>query len=291
MGYCSFLEKVGKRLLLSLLFFLLSWTAISHPKSWMHVMEMYSVLPFAVDKNGNVVEANFPIREMLQKITEELIDEHNRIEVVEYGGRTLYAYLKDEYGFSLSFGSHRLLFHWGYNANPWNDELDDYVIRHQWDSDKIDRFKGALINEQRRRNAIANKEAEKVFGFASGGKEARWANSIMALVYDVHLLGDYTEDDNKNFAGVTKPSKVAGDIINSIRNIDNSKTSCNLIESIRKTTGECSNQHILASRLIDILQKDLPDFLLAANEGALKRRFERKGFKLTTSDPQYTKLR
>ena len=37
----------------------------------MHVMEMYSVLPFAADKNGNVVEANFPIREMLQKSDDE----------------------------------------------------------------------------------------------------------------------------------------------------------------------------------------------------------------------------
>ncbi len=288
MGCYAFLEKVGKRLLISLMAFLLSWIAASHPKSYMHVMEMYSVLPFAADEGGNAVEANFPIREMLQKITEELIDEHNRIEVAEYGGRTFYAYLRDEYGFGLSFGNHRLLFHWGYNANPWNDELDNYVIKHKWDCNKIDRFKGALINEQRRRNAIANKEAEKVFGFASGGKEARWANSIIAIVYDVHLLGDYTEDDNKNFAGVTKPSKVAGDIINSIRNIEDSRTSRRLIESIRKATAECSDQHKLASRLIYILQKDLPDFLLVANNGALKMKFERKGFKLTTSDPTYT---
>ena len=275
------LEKFGRRLIISLMTSLLPWIAIGHPKTWMHVDEMYSVLPFATYKNGNVVEENFRIREMLETISKDLIDDYNRIKIKEYGDLTFYDYLKYKFDFKLGVGNHRLLFHWGYNAEPWNDELEDYVKREEWGEEKIKRFKDALKEEQKRRNAIANKSAEKVFGFASGGREAKWANSIMAIVYDVHLLGDYTEGDNKFFIGVTKPSKVAGDIINSIRNIDNSRTSRNIIDSIRKTTREYSNQeHVLASKLIEILQTDLPGFLLTANEGALKRKFEQKGFKL-----------
>lgn len=287
MGFCVFLGKIGKRLLISLIVFFLSWTAIAHPHTWQHIQEMYSVLPFATYKNGDVVEDNFSIRRLLEKITQDLIDDYNRVKIDDYNGSTFYAYLQDKFDFSLGFGDHRILFHWGYNVNPWNEELDNYVIQHKWDIDKIGRFKQALIYEQSRRNKIAKEEAEKVFGFASGGKEAKWTTSILSIVYDVHLLGDYTTGDNNNFKGVSEPSKIAGDIINSIRRIDDSRTSRNLIESIRKATGEISNQHKLAAKLIEILQKNLPDFILAANEGVLKRKFENKGFKLTTKDQQF----
>jgi hypothetical protein len=73
-----------------------------------------------------------------------------------------------------------------------------------------------------------------------------------------------------------------------IRPLYTAFTLINKRESIRKAPGEISNQHKLAAKLIEILQKDLPDFLLSANEGALKKKFENKGFKLTTKDPQYT---
>jgi len=260
-----------------------SWFGSAHPHSWQHIMEMYSVLPFATDSNGNVVPENFPIRIWLETITKELIDDYNRIEIEEYGGSTFYAYLQEEFDFRLSFGNHRILFHWGYNSKPWNDELEKYVTANGWDNEKIERFKKALITEQRRRNSIANGETEKVFGFASGGTEAGWANGILAVVYDIHLLGDYTLDDNKNFRGITEPSKVAGDIINSIRRIDNSKASDKIIKSIRSATSEYSDQHLLAAKLIELLQKELPVFLLSANDGTLKRRFEDKDFKLKCS--------
>lgn len=282
MGHYPFLEKIANKLLICLLAVCLAIPSLAHPQSWQHIMEMYSVLPFATDREGNVVEANFPIRIWLDTITRELIDDYNRVEIKEYGGLTFYAYLQQEFDFKLSFGNHRVLFHWGYNANPWNDELEKYVINNKWEEDKIKQFKGALIREQQRRNRIANSQAEKVLGFASKGKEAGWANGILSIVYDVHLLGDYTLGDNKNFKGVTNPSKVAGDIINSIRRIDNSNSSTKMIEMIRKATSEYSDQHLLADKLIEILQKEMPRFLLSANEGALKQRFKDMGYKIRT---------
>ena len=53
-----------------------------------------------------------------------------------------------------------------------------------------------------------------------------------------------------------------------------------MIEDIRKTTIENKNEHELAAALIKLLQKEFPDFLLKANDGALKKRFEVKGYKL-----------
>ncbi|MGN1221337.1 MAG: hypothetical protein ACI4TU_10415 [Candidatus Cryptobacteroides sp.] len=280
MGYHMFLEKVKTRTILCLLSILVSFPTYAHPNSWQHIMEMYSVLPFATDKDGNVVQENFPIRIWLENITKNLIDDYNRVEINEYGGCTFYAYLQREFNFKLSFGEHRILFHWGYNAQPWNDSLEQYVISNNWDEEKIARFKRAMVVEQRRRNRIANKEAEKVFNFASGGIEAQWANAILSIVYDVHLLGDYTLADNKNFKGVTEPSKVAQDILSSIRRLDRSKTSIKLIESIKQTISEYSDQHILAEKLIILLQKEMPRFILSAQDGSLKRRFEKLGYKL-----------
>ena len=275
-----FLEKIKQRAYLCLFAVLVSFPCYAHPHSWQHVMEMYSVLPFATDKDGNVVQENFPIRVWLENITKNLIDDYNRVEIKEYGGITFYEYLQREFNFKLSFGEHRILFHWGFNAQPWNDGLEQYVISNDWDGEKIVRFKIALVEEQRRRNRIANKEAEKVFHFASGGKEAQWANAILSIVYDVHLLGDYTLSDNKNFKGVTEPSKVAQDIVSSIRRLDKSKDSNKLIESIKRTLSEYSDQHILAEQLIILLQKEMPKFLLSAQDGSLKRRFKNLGYKL-----------
>lgn len=243
-------------------------------------MEMYSVLPFAIDKNGNVVDENFPIREWLKTITEELIDEHNRIPIKEYGGLTFYQYLTSRFDFKLSFGNHRILFHWGYNANPWNKELEQYVIQNNWSEEKIRLFKDAIRAEQKRRNTIANSEAEKVFGFSNAGKEAGWANGILAIVYDIHLLGDYVPEDNRNFRGVTEPSEVAKDIIKSIQRIDRSKASKKIIESIRIAVSQYSDQNHLATQILKVLQEEMPAFLLSAQDGALKRRFKQKGYKL-----------
>lgn len=275
-----FLEKIGKRALTSIVILTLCWLAIAHPTSGQHIMEMYSVLPFAIDKNGNVVDENFPIREWLKTITEELIDEHNRIPIKEYGGLTFYQYLTSRFDFKLSFGNHRILFHWGYNANPWNKELEQYVIQNNWSEEKIRLFKDAIRAEQKRRNTIANSEAEKVFGFSNAGKEAGWANGILAIVYDIHLLGDYVPEDNRNFRGVTEPSEVAKDIIKSIQRIDRSKASKKIIESIRIAVSQYSDQNHLATQILKVLQEEMPAFLLSAQDGALKRRFKQKGYKL-----------
>lgn len=251
----------------------------AHKHDYQHVEEMYSVLPFATGRNGEWLSENMPIRKMLQNITQNLIDDYNKVVIKEYGNRTFYQYLKDEFDYKLSFGDHRILFHWGFNAEPWNSELEKFVQINEWTREKEDAFKLAIVSEQKRRNNIANKMAEEAFGFASRGEEARWANCLLAVVYDVHLLGDYVKGDNSNFKGVTPPSKVSGDIIDSIRRLDY-RVGNNLIEKIKKTTIENKNEHELAAELIKLLQKEFPEFVLKSNNGALKNSFEKKGYKL-----------
>ena len=54
---------------------------------------------------------------------------------------------------------HRLLFHWGYDAEPWSPELEARVVRYcreyDLDRDSILRlFRSEMVAEQKRRNAL-----------------------------------------------------------------------------------------------------------------------------------------
>lgn len=237
---------------------------------------MYSVLPFKSDLNGSAVSENIAIEKWLGMITSDLIDNYWGKECDEFGGRNFYNYLRDEFGFRCK---HRLLFHWGFNARPWTDELEKKISKYAWysDSKTVERFKQAFIIEQARRNRQANEWTERTFGFISSGKESSWANGMIALMYDVHLLGDWEPDDNSDFDGVTPPSKIAADIVNALRRIDTpqSRQIEKMLSDIIKTSDdECT----MAVQMINTLQKMIPPFLLSANDGALKLKFEMKGY-------------
>ena len=259
-------------LLLLCCLFILSLRLSAHGDGNVHVREMYSVLPFSDDKE------NKPIKEWLGMITSDLIDNVWGKPIPEFGNRQFYTYLKEEFGFRCK---HRLLFHWGFNARPWSEELENKIRYCDWaqNEEKVRQFKQAFVIEQKRRNKVANEATENLFGFASGGKEAGWANGIIAIVYDVHLLGDYVLEDNKDFDGVTSPSEVAKDIINDLRRIDPG-SSKGIIDKLKRKTATFRNEHELAKELIALLQKELPHFLYDADDGAIREKFIRKGFKL-----------
>lgn len=90
---------------------------------------MYSVLPFKSDLNGSAVSENIAIEKWLGMITSDLIDNCWGKECDEFGGKSFYNYLRDEFGFRCK---HRLLFHWGFNARPWTDELEKKISKYAW---------------------------------------------------------------------------------------------------------------------------------------------------------------
>ena len=273
--FASRMKKISAIILLLALAFL---PAGAHGSWKIHVIEMYSVLPFEADENGSPTKENKAIGNWLKTITSELIDGYKGIPTEEFGGLCFYDYLRYNFDFHCK---HRLLFHWGFNARPWNPELEKKVSKCSWRNcpDSVELFKRAFVLEQKRRNARANSETEKVFGYSYGGKEASWANGIISIAYDVHLLGDYVLDDNRDFDGVTPPSQIAGDIVSSLRKIDKSRSKPieKEITSIAKST---EDEHVLASHLIALLQEKCPKFLLDAQGGSLKRRWVAQGYRL-----------
>lgn len=211
----------------------------------------------------------------MKQISSKMIDGYKGVPLPEYGGLDFYNYLKAEFpGFKCK---HRVLFHWGYNSRPWNDELQAKADALPWGRDpkELERFRRTIASEQQRRNREANAMTEELFGFASGGKDASYANAMISIVYDVHLIGDYTPD-NRDLDGVQDFESVVGDLVNAVRRLDE-EGGKHLIKCIRSLSAEDIPVQEKAAMLMGLLTDEMPDFLRQAQGGALKRRFEKRG--------------
>ena len=195
---------------------------------------------------------------------------------------------------------HRQLFHWNYNGEPWTKSLESKITAYAisiYGDEKyrehlpsiIEAFKTKLRNEQKRRNGIINRKTETVFGFASGGKDGSYANFFAAMAYDLHLLGDYMSD-NKDLNGLVEFKTLIGGIITSINRLD-SREGKSIVKSINAVLAlpndgssasiQKKNDKIQkkADKIMEIIKKELPEFIRNAENGSIKRRLEKRGFK------------
>lgn len=183
---------------------------------------------------------------------------------------------------------HRLLFHWGYNEEPWNTPIElkvrDYASQKSLNQDSLVKvFKEDFKKEQKRRNSEMNKRTENLFGFASGGKDAARANFFAAIVYDVHLLGDYT-DDNRDFDGLVPFDRVVRDIADRVTKLDPSDRKGKVVVANLNKIRNCGlNREDKAKQVIDYLSTALPSFIMTVEGGSIYRRLQNKGFIVTNT--------
>lgn len=181
---------------------------------------------------------------------------------------------------------HRLLFHWAYNAIPWSNALEKHVIEYcrknkfnkLEEKDIIKKIKQEIKNEQARRNREMNNKTERLFGFAHGGRDAKNALFFTAMAYNVHLLGDQ-QSDNSCFDGVTDVENLIGQIINTLRMLDNVKSKP-LEKQITIINKRYSDPQKKADALMNYLKQAVPAFVKNAQNGSIARRLEKKGFRL-----------
>lgn len=256
-----------KRLLVSFLCLIKIISGFAHSGFALHKEDFYAVLG---------LQENTGVTAWMKQISSKMIDGYKGVELPEYGGLDFYDYLKQEFpGFKCK---HRVLFHWGYNSRPWNNQLQAKVDALPWgrNPDEVRRFQQALIKEQQRRNREANARTEQLFGFASGGSDAAYANSMISIVYDVHLIGDYTPD-NKDLVGLQDFRSAVGDLINALRKLDN-RLANPLIRKIQSISNDGTVPvQTRAERLLNLLSEEVPAFLKSAQNGALQRRFRNNG--------------
>lgn len=237
-------------------------TNLNAHSSWIaHADDMMAVLGF---------EESSEIRNWMKFISSDMIDQPG----------SFYDELKTRHpGFTCK---HRALFHWGYNAVPWNYEIERkvkiYCEQYNLNYDSNIRvFKSELIAEQKRRNRLINLKTESLFGFAHGGKDAQYAVFFASMAYNIHLVGDHMSD-NTDFDGVQKLENVIGLIVISLKNF-NLNGSKNVIKNITAINRKYQSSTLKADALMKLLKQEVPDVIKKAQDGSIKRRIENKGFR------------
>lgn len=173
---------------------------------------------------------------------------------------------------------HRLLFHWGYNSEPWNSALERKVreycrlVNAINVNDTISCFKREFKEEQKRRNYEINKRTEELFGFAHGGTDAMFANRFASMAYNIHLLGDYTSD-NKDLEGVLDINRLIGAIVTDIKTLDQREGKI-LIGGITQINNQIGDTQKKADALMKYLLTEFPPFIKRIRGGSVYRRLK-----------------
>ncbi len=182
--------------------------------------------------------------------------------------------------------NHRLLFHWGYDAKPWNSAWEnavrDYCKIKNLDFDSTRYvFQQEFREEQRRRNRLINNKTEILFGFGHGGKDAMYAHFFASIAYNVHLIGDYTSS-NTYLHGLQNLEDIIGLIVIEIRKVD-AKLANPIIKDITVINKAIppSDPQKKADYIMACLKRNMPCFIKNAVNGQIYRRLLGKDFKFT----------
>lgn len=232
-----------------------------------HKDDFEAVLPFVW---------NDKLDEWGKSVTDNL-DRFTNNNVPEYGGLSTYHYFAKRFGVTCNVGDHRAFFHWGYQRYPWSDEILKHLpdsIKN--DSIKLDTFKKALVFEQKRRNRITNAETEKILGFGTSGRQARYANAFITIIYDVHILGDY---ETTSIDGLAAVSAIVAELNTAIRNIDQTHAS-SLTKELQRAEKSQTEEKAKALDVLNVLRQRLPSFIASADDGNVNMRehFEKLGY-------------
>lgn len=178
---------------------------------------------------------------------------------------------------------HRMLFHWGYNVEPWSPYLERHIrtycrLNNIDKESTISAFKAEIKAEQKKRNRKINEVTENVFGFAHGGKDAKYAQFFASMAYNIHLLGDQ-QRGNKVFIGVAHTNNLIEQIILSLRMLDSSKSKP-IEKGLTLLNKKYSDQHLKADAVMLYLKQTIPGFIKTAQNGSIYRRLEKNGFKI-----------
>lgn len=190
-------------------------------------------------------------------------------------------------GFSIATPSrHRLLFHWAYDTEPWNYQLEEHIKDYCYALDlnietNIRIFKSAILAEQKQRNRLIIQKTRDVFGFANGGTDDLYTHFFAAMAYNIHILGDYTSD-NTILAGLYDFEKLIGSIVVELRKLDyiGSKQ---IIKDLTKINHKNIDIQKKADEIMIFLKSVIPQFLYTARNGSIRRKLEAQGFEFINS--------
>ena len=177
--------------------------------------------------------------------------------------------------------NHRLLFHWAYEAEPWNTELERFIRNYCEMYDRniesnIRVFKAKIKSEQSKRNGLIIQKTGQVFGFAQGGTDRVYSHFLASMAYNVHILGDYTSD-NTVLSGLYSFDKLVGQFVNELRKLEYAKSK-DIVRGITRINNKDIKVQEKADELMRYLKLRVPSFVKEARNGSFNRRLENRGF-------------
>lgn len=178
--------------------------------------------------------------------------------------------------------NHRLLFHWAYDAEPWNTDLER-LIRNYCDKydlnieSNIRVFKAKIRSEQARRNRLIIQKTEQIFRLAHGGTERVYSHFLASMAYNVHILGDYTSD-NTVLSGLYAFDKLIGQFVDELRKLDYAKSK-DIVRGITIINRKNIKTQEKADELMLYLKLHVPAFIKEARNGSFKWLLENRGFR------------
>jgi hypothetical protein len=169
-----------------------------------------------------------------------------------------YKLLQNKYHFSWDQYTHRLLFHWGFNENPKNLSILRLQVEKEVPKSKRKEFYRCLIEEQARRNKEMIKTIKNGFRVQSKKK----ASALTTILYDIHILGDYSCKSCKVLEPLCDINKILKDITkHGIRRLVPDRNSNNRILNRLYSLQKLPNEKEYAAKILEILRAEMPNLL------------------------------
>lgn len=97
------------------------------------------------------------------------------------------------------------------------------------------------------------------------------------MAYNVHILGDYTSDDNTVLNGLYPLEKLVGQFVDELRKLDYAKSK-DIVRGITRINHKNIDVQDKADELMLYLKLHVPAFIKEARNGSFKRLLENRGF-------------
>lgn len=181
---------------------------------------------------------------------------------------------------NFSWGSygHRLFFHWGFNGRPWTPQIQERVDLCGWDRQTIDLFQKKLIDEQARRNKIIMTVTSEALHLGMSGQLREYTNALASILYDTHLLGDYT---TMRIEPLLNLNAVIDDIETTLyRKLKGGNEALRINKLLENTKKQYPNPRIRAAKVLQLMQKEVPGLILRVQDGYFKRHFKEWGLEM-----------
>lgn len=180
--------------------------------------------------------------------------------------------------FSWGKYGHRIFFHWGFNGKPWSPQLEEKVLECHWDASTTDAFKKKLVDEQARRNRLVMAKTSETLQLGMSGSLREYTNGFASLVYDTHLLGDYT---TKQKAPLQDLNLVIDDIkVALYRKLKGGDVALAINKRLDLTKTLYTEPEKRAEKVMEILQKEVPEMILNAQDGYFRKHFKASKIKV-----------